>query len=88
MRAKTLYLFCILLITFPAVAAQPDEKNCTQAITSAQKMLNEMPAKTPRDQEDLRELKAKQERLIAEGRRNGKSECEIWSAVMGNAFNQ
>ena len=88
MTYKIPCLVCMLCLALPAAAAQPDEKNCTQAIASAQKTLNEIPAKTSQDKEGLRKLREKQETLISEGRRKGLGECEIWASVMGNAFNQ
>lgn len=88
MNLNIRYLFCLICIALPAVAAQPDERNCTQAIAEAQKTLQAIPAKTPRDKEDLRKLNETQEKLITEGRRKGMSECDIWGKVMGNAFNQ
>ena len=82
------FLLCLISIALPAIAATPDERNCTQAIAYAQKTLLEMPVKSPRDQEALRKLQEKQDKLIAESRRKGVSECRIWEQVMGNAFNQ
>jgi len=83
-----LCLTCLASIALPAVAATPDEQNCTQAIALAQKTLEEMQVKTVRDKEGLQELKEKQDKLITENRRKGVSECQIWGLVMGNAFTQ
>lgn len=71
-------------------APPPDEQNCARAISMAQAQTKEMQAqaRTPRDKEDLTRLKARQEQLIADGRRGGLSECQIWSQLMGAAFNQ
>lgn len=77
-----------LLAPTALAAAAPNEQQCTQAIASAQKILNDTPAKTPRDKEDLQRLKERQEKLITDNRRNGISECRTWSQVMGMAFNQ
>ena len=82
------FLLCLVCIALPVVAAPPDEKNCTQAIASAQQSLEEMPAKTPREKEDLQKLKEKQDKIITDNRRNGVSECQTWGQVMGNAFKQ
>lgn len=82
-------MFCLCLAAMPARGATPpDEGRCSQAIAAAQKTLEEMAAKTDRDRQGLQELKQRQERLIADGRRKGESECRIWAQVMGLAFNQ
>ena len=83
-----LCLTCLAGIALSAVAAPPDEQNCTKAIALAQKALEDIPAETPRDKEGLRKLKEKQQKLITENRRKGVSECQIWGLVMGNAFTQ
>lgn len=83
-----LCLACLATIALPAVAAPSDEQSCTKAIALAQKALEDIPAETPRDKEGVRKLKEKQEKLIAENRRKGLSECQIWGLVMGDAFAQ
>ena len=82
-------MFCLCLAAMPALGATaPDEVRCSQAIAAAQRTLEDMPVKTDRDKQGLQDLKQRQERLIADGRRKGESECRIWTQVMGLAFNQ
>ena len=89
MTALRCALLWLAFASLPAFgAAAPDERQCAQAIAMAQKTLNEMPAKNAREQEDLQKLRERQEKLIADGRRNGVNECRIWTQVMGLAFNQ
>lgn len=83
------FLLCLSFISVPVLAASaPDEKQCAQAIAAAQRTLNEMPAKTAREKEDLQRLKERQEKLIADNRSKGVGECRTWTQVMGLATNQ
>lgn len=80
---------CLALIVLPAFAAQPpNEDNCRRAIEMARQKLSEYKADTPRDKQDLQNIKDRQEKLIADNRRKGVNECTTWSQVMGLAFNQ
>lgn len=85
-NTRFIILSCLLGLALPAQANQPDEKNCTQAIAAAQQQLQAMPATTPRDKQDLQQLQSSQEKIIADNRRRGVSECQTWSQIMGNAF--
>jgi hypothetical protein len=46
------------------------------------------PGRTPRDEEDRKQLLAEMQRLVDDSRRQGKSECQSWTQLMGKAFNQ
>ena len=81
-------LLCLACFTLPAAAAPPEERNCTLAIADAQKALREMPAEKPRDKARLQQMKEKQDKLIADNRRKGVSECQTWGQVMGDAFKE
>ncbi|MDH3461176.1 MAG: hypothetical protein OEM00_09425 [Burkholderiaceae bacterium] len=88
MRRTRYFLLCLAYAALPAVAAPPEERNCTEAIAEAQKALREMPAEKLRDKARLQQMKEKQDKLIADNRSKGVSECQTWGQVMGEAFKQ
>ena len=85
-------LLTACLATTPAsalAAPAPDEGNCRNAISSGLDALRQQPpVSTPRDEADRQRLLAEMERLVEESRRQGMSECRIWTKMMGKAFNQ
>ncbi len=75
----------------PAVQAggPPKEENCRMAITAGLDTLKApLPNPRPRDEADRKRLLAEMEALVEASRRQGLSECETWSRMMGKAFNQ
>jgi hypothetical protein len=80
--------FAALPVTSPAATA-PNEENCSRAISDGLEMLRRPPpGRTPRDEEDRKQLLAEMQRLVDDSRRQGKSECQSWTQLMGKAFNQ
>jgi hypothetical protein len=89
MSKSQLFLLCAALLPLSLLAGTPpDDKNCTKAIAMAEETLAKMVVSSAKEEKDLRVLKERQEKLIKEGREKRLSECEIWSKVMGLAFNQ
>ena len=72
-----------------AATPAPNEENCRTAISQGLDMLRRLPpGHTPRDESDRQHLLAEMERLVEASRREGHSECQIWTKMMGKAFNQ
>jgi hypothetical protein len=76
--------------SFSAVAAPaPNEENCRKAISEGLEMLRrQAPGNTPRDEADRQRLLAEMQALVESNRRQGISECQTWTQMMGKAFNQ
>jgi hypothetical protein len=67
----------------------PQEDNCRRAITEGLEQLRRIPPGTARrDDEDRKKLLSDMERLVETNRRQGVSECQTWTLMMGKAFNQ
>jgi hypothetical protein len=81
----------LLVLSAPIVqgATPPNENDCRNAINAGLDALrNTPPGPQPRDEADRKRLLAEMEALVAAGRRQGLSECETWTRMMGKAFNQ
>ena len=87
---SALLLACLSLSSSGALAAPaPNEDNCRKAIAQGLDMLRSpTPEKRPRDEADRQRLLAEMERLVEDSRREGKTECQTWTQMMGKAFNQ
>ena len=91
---RRLPLLISLLLALPgaAVAADPPpprEDHCRAAIQAGLETLrNPLPDGRPRDETDRKRLLAEMETLVESSRRQGLSECQTWSRMMGKAFNQ
>jgi hypothetical protein len=73
----------------PAAAPAPNEENCSKAIAGGLEALRRIqPSGRPRDEEDRKRLLAEMERLVETSRRQGMTECQTWTEMMGKAFNQ
>ncbi|MBI5792923.1 MAG: hypothetical protein HZA63_15760 [Rhodocyclales bacterium] len=75
----------------PSIQADtpPKEENCRMAITAGLDTLrNSPPSPNPRDEADRKRLLAEMEKLVDDSRRQGMSECQTWTRMMGKAFNQ
>ncbi|MFA4970382.1 MAG: hypothetical protein WC540_12200 [Sulfuritalea sp.] len=85
-----LLIACLSLSSACAMAAPPpNEDNCRTAIQQGLDMLRSpTPEKRPRDEADRQRLLAEMERLVESSRRQGMTECRIWTQMMGKAFNQ
>ncbi len=82
-----------LLLALSAPIAQgatpPNENDCRNAIKAGLETLRNIPpSPLPRDEADRRRLLADMEALVEASRRQGLSECETWTRMMGKAFNQ
>jgi hypothetical protein len=67
----------------------PKEENCRMAITAQLDTLQSpLPNPGPRDEADRKRLLAEMEALVEASRRQGMTECQTWSRMMGKAFNQ
>jgi hypothetical protein len=86
----TLLIACLSLASTCAVAAPaPSEENCSKAIAGGLETLRRIqPGGRPRDEEDRKRLLAEMERLVEDSRRQGMTECQTWTKIMGKAFNQ
>ncbi len=83
----------LLSLLAPCVLADtpPREENCRMAIASGLDSLKSpspLPNPKPRDEADRKRLLAEMEQLVEASRRQGLSECETWTRMMGKAFNQ
>jgi hypothetical protein len=76
--------------SFAGLAAPaPNEENCRKAISDGLETLRrQMPGGTPRDEADRQRLLADMQVLVESNRRQGVSECQTWTQMMGKAFNQ
>lgn len=93
MRARHVLLLISLLLAFSAPlvrgATPPSENDCRNAIKAGLETLrNTPPGPLPRDEADRKRLLAEMEALVEASRRQGLSECETWTRMMGKAFNQ
>jgi hypothetical protein len=74
---------------FALAAPAPNEENCRKAISEGLEMLRrQAPGNTPRDEADRQRLLAEMQALVESNRRQGISECQTWTQIMGKAFNQ
>jgi hypothetical protein len=88
-RAALMLMVFTVLPTVTLGATAPDEDNCRKAITSGLDTLRRIePGGKPRDEEDRKRLLAEMERLVETSRRQGMTECQTWTKLMGKAFNQ
>lgn len=89
-RAVLLTLGCVLSgASLAAAPPAPNEDHCRNAIRSGLDMLRRLPpGSTPRDEADRQRLLAEMERLVETSRRQGMTECQTWTQLMGKAFNQ
>ncbi len=81
----------LLVLSAPIVqgATPPNESDCRNAIKAGLETLrNTPPSPQPRDEADRKRLLADMEALVEASRRQGLSECETWTRMMGKAFNQ
>ena len=81
----------LLVLSAPIVqgATPPNESDCRNAIKAGLETLrNTPPGPLPRDDADRKRLLAEMEALVEASRRQGLSECETWTRMMGKAFNQ
>jgi hypothetical protein len=85
-----LLITCLATTPVPALAAPaPNEDNCRNAISAGLDALRpQPPGSTPRDEADRQRLLAEMERLVEDSRRQGMTECQTWTKMMGKAFNQ
>ena len=75
--------------TCALAAPVPNEDNCRNAIQQGLDMLRSpLPDGKPRDEADRQRLLAEMERLVETSRRQGMTECQTWTQMMGKAFNQ
>jgi hypothetical protein len=88
--SSTLVAACLAAASIAALATPaPNEDSCRKAINEGLEMLRRSPpGGTPRDEEDRRRLLAEMQRLVDSSRRQGMSECQTWTQLMGKAFNQ
>ena len=75
-------LWILGTLALPVWATPTDEAHCTEAIATAQQKLPQIKTRTPQEAERLRQWVELQNKLIAESRRRGASECKIWGLMM------
>jgi len=87
---SALLIICLSAVPLSSPAASgPTEANCRKAITEGLEQLHRIPpGTTQRDDEARKKLLAEMERLVEMNRRQGMSECQTWTQMMGKAFNQ
>ena len=81
----------LLVLSTPIVQGKtpPDENDSRNAIRAGLDALrNTPPGPQPRDEADRKRLIAEMEALVEASRRQGLSECQTWTRMMGKAFNQ
>ena len=90
----TLLVACLSTPPACALAAPaPNEDNCRNAISAGLETLRRLPPDSnsnprPRDEADRQRLLAEMERLVENNRRQGVTECQTWTQMMGKAANQ
>lgn len=77
-------LLAALLLTVPAVFAQPrppTEDQCRQMVDGMVQTMRATPLKTEREQRDGKALIQRVEQIVRDNRARGASECDSWAAI-------
>lgn len=60
-----------------------NDARCRNAIDSMRAMMQDTPAKTERERQDLDELRSRVDKLIREDREKGVHACKTWGGMQG-----